>query len=106
MLEARALVFPSLVPESFGLALVEALACGLPVLTNSNLPILSLLTEDSGVIRLEPTLDSWREGLAQLEDDQAVNALGGQARLAYLSRFSPTTGFPLLERFLSGEADS
>jgi glycosyltransferase involved in cell wall biosynthesis len=104
MLEARALAFPSLVPESFGLALVEAMACGLPVLTNSNLPIVSLLTEKSGVVLLEPTLNSWMEGLAQLQDDQVVDALGVQARSAYLSGFGPKIGLPLLERYLSGDS--
>lgn len=104
MRQSRALLFPSLTAETFGLVVAEAMSCGLPVLTNEDLPLLELFDEQSGAIRLRPDEGSWANALDSLVDDERVDELGTLSRQTYLQKFSPVNGIPALEGYLSRSA--
>lgn len=87
---ATALLFPSLAPETFGLAVVEAFACSTPVIVREGSGGSPELVRQSGagfVYRSEAELGEALDRLA--ESPEKRRALGEAARQAYESRFTP-----------------
>ena len=81
---ARALLFPIDWPEPFGLAMIEAMACGTPVLAFRNGAVAEVIDEDvTGCV-----VDSIEEAIPALD---RVLALGrGLVRQRFEERFSVT----------------
>jgi glycosyltransferase involved in cell wall biosynthesis len=98
MLGARALVLPSIWYEGQPMAVLEALASGLPVLA-SKLGGNGALLEPAGARWLPTPGDaaSWARGLALLQDDAQVDHTGARLRRLYEDRFSERIGLQRLE---------
>ena len=95
MLSARALAFPSIMVETFGLSLAEAFAAGLPAVAN-DLGIRRSIVGTEGAGWLAPDRDGWLQALATLESDEAVDKAGVIARQRYERNFNPDVRLPRL----------
>jgi glycosyltransferase involved in cell wall biosynthesis len=83
---AEAFVFPSIF-EGFGLPVIEAMACGLPVLTSFG-SSLEEIAADAAVLVDPLSEDSIAKGLGKLLGDAQFRARLGQAGLARSASFS------------------
>ena len=104
MRNARAVVVPSLCFETFGNTVVEAFACGRPVIA-SNIGALGDLVEDGTTGLMFAAGDE--AALAQrleriLEEPDQADRLGANARTEYLTRFTPERNFQMLMRIYEG----
>jgi glycosyltransferase involved in cell wall biosynthesis len=95
MLAARALAFPSIMVETFGLSLAEAFAAGMPAVAN-DLGIRRSIVGTEGAGWLAPDRDGWLQALAALESDDAVDQAGAIARERYERNFNPEVRLPRL----------
>jgi glycosyltransferase involved in cell wall biosynthesis len=87
MSNAAVIAVPSLWEEPFGLAAVEALACGRPVLATRRGELARLIDDEVGWL-VEPDPESLAGGLRRaLHGDNSAKAAA--ARRRYLERFSP-----------------
>lgn len=89
--EARALVFPVLWPEPFGLVVVEALISGTPVLASRRGSLPELVTSDVGAL-LESPEDAnseklWVEKVSELARDPALRWCPEACRARALEHF-------------------
>jgi glycosyltransferase involved in cell wall biosynthesis len=98
MRRARALVFPSVCYETFGMSVVEAMATGLPIVASDLGGTPEIVGDRAG--RLVPPGDvaTWTEALRSLADDQFVDRAGAAARQRWQRRFSPSAALPQLEQ--------
>jgi glycosyltransferase involved in cell wall biosynthesis len=99
MLRSRALVLPSIWYEGQPMAMLEAFACGLPVLASRLGGNVELLEQPHGDGWLVPPDDpaAWAEALRGLEQDRGVDETGRRVRRLYERRFSEEVGGSLLE---------
>ena len=90
MRESRALVFPSVWFETFGLVLVEAASAGLGILS-SDLGGAAELARSISPSCLVPAGDvtAWASALSRLEDDGWVDSIGASGREVYERDFTP-----------------
>jgi glycosyltransferase involved in cell wall biosynthesis len=95
MLRSRSLVFPSVLYEGQPIVVLEALACGLPILASRLGGNAELLPEDLLVPPGQPA--AWTEALRRLEDAGRVDRAGADARQLYEQRFNEQTARRLLE---------
>lgn len=90
MLRSRALVVPSLWFEGLPMVIVEAFACGLPVVASRIGSLSELVSEDVGVLFQPGDTQALASVLVQLSrSDDAVAQKGAAARSKYLAHFSP-----------------
>jgi len=90
MLSSRALLYPSVLPETFGRVIAEAMAAGLPVLGSPAGGAAELLAAFGPRWSVPPgDVDAWVEGLARLESDDAVDAAGVTGRAYYQAKLDP-----------------
>ena len=88
---ATAVLAPSRVPETFGLCVVEALACGTPVLV-SDRGALPELVEDTGAGIVCRGAAEFRTAVLRLRDDPALrDRLGARGRQAFEREFTLDT---------------
>jgi len=86
---AEAFVLPSH-QENFGIAVVEALACGTPVLISNRINIWREIAEDEAGLTASDTLDGTRDFFRRWLDlsPEAKAAMGRAAEKSYESRFT------------------
>ena len=79
---------PNITPEPFGIAFVEALAAGLPVVTTAMGGALEIVDERCGILVREPRRSSSPTALQRLIDGPALRAALGAAGPAQARRVS------------------
>jgi glycosyltransferase involved in cell wall biosynthesis len=99
MVEARALLFPSIWYEGQPVVILQAFAAGLPVLGSDLGGIAELLAPLGREWLVESPLraESWDMAIAGLLDDDRVDKAGRVARETFEARFHPDAALSLLE---------
>lgn len=98
MLSARALVFPSVWYETFGLVVAEAAAAGLPVLASDLGGTPELVGGGTGGWLVKAgDASAWASALTILNDGRALDSAGLAGRRIYEARLSPAIGLSRLE---------
>ncbi len=98
LLNARALAFPSIWYETFGMVLIEAMAARLPVIASSIGGIPWVVSDDR---QLAPPNDpgAWAERLRELDEDSfPVDDVASGNRARFDARYSIAQGLTNLER--------
>jgi glycosyltransferase involved in cell wall biosynthesis len=86
---AAAVVFPSLVPETFGLTIVEAAACGTPAIAAKSSGGAAELVSTTGGGLLYQGDEELATAIRQLVEDRPLrNELGARARAGYQQRYT------------------
>jgi glycosyltransferase involved in cell wall biosynthesis len=86
---ATALVFPSLVPETFGLGIVEAFACGTPAIVRDAGGCRESV-DMTGAGLVYRTGEELRAALSQLANEPGLRqTLGRRARDGFLQLYTP-----------------
>jgi glycosyltransferase involved in cell wall biosynthesis len=99
MRQARVLVFPSVWYEGFPVTLVEALACGLPVVAPRIGAMAEIIRDgETGLLYAPPTTDANGHHIVsaarQVMDDQRLRAsLSQAARDDYLAHYTAESGY-------------
>ena len=97
MLTCRALFYPSLVYESFGMVAVEAMSSGLAVFASAHGAIPDVIGGDHRQLFDPQSWTEWASCVAAVLDDRVVDDVGARGRSRYLSRFTPEIGLENLE---------
>lgn len=98
MLEARALLFPSLTFETCPLSILEAFASGLPVLASDRGAMRDLVAPlGPQWLRTAADAEDWTGGLGMLHDRDQVRVGGRRAREAYEASYTPERALRRLE---------
>ncbi len=97
---ARALPFPSLSYEPFGLVLIEGMAAGLPVAASAAGGIPEIVgAEYPALLPGRGDVTAWSETLTMLAGaGTELDAIGEANRACYLTLYTPTVGLAALER--------
>jgi glycosyltransferase involved in cell wall biosynthesis len=98
MRRARALVFPSLCYETFGMSVVEAMAAGLPVVASDLGGTPEITGDRAGRLVAPGDVSAWTVALRGLGDSASVDAAGAAGRQRWRQRFSPSAVMPRLEQ--------
>lgn len=86
--DAAALVFPSLAPETFGLSIVEAFACGTPAIVRDAGGARELVEETGGGV-VYRTREELHAAIVRLAAEPSLrDALGRRARAGFLGRYT------------------
>jgi glycosyltransferase involved in cell wall biosynthesis len=103
--QADILVQPSLGEESFGITLVEAMACALPVLASNQGGMTEIVLPGvTGELLPAGVAESWREAIAQLlQQPERMRAMGAAGRERVVAEFTWAANAAKLERLLQQE---
>ena len=96
MRAAKALVVPSICHEAFGMVVIEAYGCGLPVIGTSMGGLPELIDEGrTGLLIEAGDPDALLAAIARFDDGDAglLRAMGRRARLRYESDYSPRAAY-------------
>ncbi len=112
---SRAVLMPSLVPETFGRVAAEALCNGIPVLASDRgalpetvgeagvvLPLPERLTATALVLPTPEEVAPWVEAILRLWDDAAFSEALGRQAIAAAERWAPEVLEPQYVRFFEG----
>jgi glycosyltransferase involved in cell wall biosynthesis len=90
---ARAVVVPSVWPETFGLVVVEAMAAGVPVVAAAHGAFVELIEENvSGLLHEPGDVASLSDALGVIADPDRALRMGTAARTRYESAFTTEIG--------------
>ena len=103
--KAKIFVFPSF-EEAFGLALLEAMACGLPCIVNKVPPLTEVIGDAGIVIDVKNTIGFANALIALLEDRELQKKLGTKARLRTEKFFSWDIVIPKILNLLTNIVSS
>jgi glycosyltransferase involved in cell wall biosynthesis len=106
MRRARALAFPSLSYETFGLSMVEAMAAGLPVIASDLGGASEIIGDRAGRLVTPGDVAAWTTTLRGLTDSASVDEAGAASRQRWRQRFSPSAVMPMLEEAYCWAANS
>jgi glycosyltransferase involved in cell wall biosynthesis len=95
---ARALVFPSICYETFGMSVAEAMAAGLPVIASDLGGTPAIVGDRAGRLVAPGNLAAWRQALRDLTDASFIHRAGAAARRRWERHFSPSAVLPQLEQ--------
>jgi len=100
--QADMLLQPSLGEESFGITLVEAMACALPVLASRQGGMTEIVLPGvTGELLPPGAVDTWRETIAQLlQRPEKMRAMGAAGRERVVAEFTWAANAAKLERVL------
>jgi len=101
-------VQPSIGEEAFGISVVEAMACGLPVLASNNGGMKEIVLPGvTGQLLPAGDVDVWREALATLLDDVAARETqGAAARQRVIDHFTWAANAAAVEAMLTRRAET
>lgn len=94
---ARAMVFPSEWFEPFGMVLIEALGCGLPIVATDVAGVRGIADPTEGLIVPPGRPDDLAAALRRLTDDALVAAESIRALQRFAEHFTEAANLPLLE---------
>ena len=97
MHDARALVFPSIWYEGQPMAVLEAMAAGLPVVASDLGGVPEILGGAAGWLCASGDAAAWATTLRRLADPAVVDAAGRAARARWQERHTPEAGLLQLE---------
>jgi glycosyltransferase involved in cell wall biosynthesis len=97
MRSARALAFPSIWYETFGLSLLEAMSSGLPVIASDLGGTKEILGKQAGWLVAPGDPATWSVALRRLDDPMAVDAAGRAARARWKNHYTSDVGLAQLE---------
>jgi len=102
--QADLLVQPSVGEESFGITLVEAMACALPVLASRQGGMTEIVLPGvTGELLPPGEVEAWRGAIAQLlQQPDRMRALGAAGRERVVAEFTWAANAAKLERLLEG----
>jgi glycosyltransferase involved in cell wall biosynthesis len=100
MLDARALVMPSELYETFGMVLVEAMSAGLPVIVNTVAGAATIVEPPSALLVPPRDPNALAAALDALDDD-TVDTVGATNRQRFEQHYSEPVGVAALERLYS-----
>ena len=100
--QADLLLQPSLGEESFGITLVEAMACGLPVLASRQGGMTEIVVSGvTGELLPPGEVEAWRVAIAALlQQPERMRALGAAGRARAVAEFTWAANAAKLERLL------
>jgi glycosyltransferase involved in cell wall biosynthesis len=94
---ARALLLPSICYEGAPRTVVEAFACGVPVIVNAMGALPTIVPRTAGIVVAPSEPDGWVGAAARLLDDGVSERLGVGALAEWEKRFSPAQALRGLE---------
>ena len=97
-------VQPSIGEEAFGISVVEAMACGLPVLASNNGGMREIVMPgETGQLLPPGDVSAWQRALAALLSDPVLrHTMGSAARQRAIDRFTWAANAAALEAMLDG----
>jgi glycosyltransferase involved in cell wall biosynthesis len=98
-------VMPSVIEESFGMAAVEMMACGLPVVASRTGAIPEILSDGitGRLVDLPNSVECWVDAIGELlADDEARSGMGAAAHRTVLERYLPSGALHAWSSMLTG----
>jgi glycosyltransferase involved in cell wall biosynthesis len=101
---ARCLMFPSVAYESFGMGIIEAFACGVPVVASRHGAMQELVEHGRTGLLFEPANPDELVGAVRVlwSDDKLLSSVSRSARLEYERRYTAAANYRELMKIYEG----